>query len=95
MRLLINKETKLVASLSSYFKEIYEYSHMLSCLNEVPKPKGKLNVETALKMFNLGKIVLLTKLRLSIRGWPSLSIQIGFRPKNTRKICFFGQSQFF
>ncbi len=55
INLLVDRRNDSIVPLSNYIKEICEYAHMFSCLNEVPKPKGKLNLEAALKMFNLSE----------------------------------------
>jgi len=63
MGLLVNRETQSIVSISSYFKEIYEYAQMFSCLNEVQKPKGKLDITMALKMFNLSENCTLSEVK--------------------------------
>ena len=55
LELLIDRQNASIKPVSNDLKEVYEYAHMFSCLNEVPKPKGDLNIESALKMFNLSK----------------------------------------
>ena len=63
MNLLVDKKNDSIVPLSNYIKEISEYAHMFSCLNEIPKPKGKLNIEAALKMFNLSESCTLTEIK--------------------------------
>tara|TARA_Y100001954_G_C15829495_1_gene614317 strand:- start:6032 stop:7189 length:1158 start_codon:yes stop_codon:yes gene_type:complete len=55
MNLLVNRKSDSIVPLSSYIKEISEYAHMFSCLNEIPKPKGGLDIKVALEMFNLSE----------------------------------------
>ena len=63
MNLSIDRKSDSIVTLSSYIKEISEYAHMFSCLNEIPKPTGKLNIEVALKMFNLSENCTLNEIK--------------------------------